>query len=143
MINKQVKEALIGGFIATIAMLIVFYLEQVTRTFEINQPEFIKEMISRHFWGWIVIQFIAGGIFALFYSYFFNRFMAFISTRWLRGLVYGILLAVLVEIGISMTDETALVDVNLTIEIIGLILAYGTYGIVLGAWVENPFRPAE
>lgn len=141
--NKQIKETLVGGFIATIAMMIIIYLENVTHTFEINQPEFMQQVIVSSFWGWILIQFIVGWIFAFFYTGFFNRFMGFIASRWARGMVYGILLAVLVEIGIAMTDDGLIGESNMSMEIIGLILAYGTYGAVLGAWVQNPPQKTE
>lgn len=139
--KNRIKQTFIGGTVATVALLVVIFIENITGTLMIDQPEFMRETAENKIWLWITIHFISGWLFAYFYLFFFDRFLGIIKNDWYRGLTYGIMLAVLIKIAIAMTN-TNIQEGNLYTEVLGLFIAYGMYGTLLGGWLrKRPMIP--
>ena len=77
---------------------------------------------------------IAGWIFAFIYSLFFIKILSWAKNDWIRGLIYGIVIAILMEIGLYIAVDNIILP-NLILDTIGMLIAYGIFGIVLGAFI--------
>ncbi|MEI3341858.1 MAG: hypothetical protein V8R52_06640 [Coprobacter fastidiosus] len=80
------------------------------------------------------MQLIAGWIFAFLYSLFFIKILSWAKNDWIRGLIYGIVIAILMEIGLYIAVDNIILP-NLILDTIGMLIAYGIFGIVLGAFI--------
>ena len=80
------------------------------------------------------MQLIAGWIFAFIYSLFFIKILSWAKNDWIRGLIYGIVIAILMEIGLYIAVDNIILP-NLILDTIGMLIAYGIFGIVLGAFI--------
>ena len=129
---QKIRPIVWAGFLATFVLIIVMYIENMTDTLRIEPVVFMSELAERSTVLWMACYFILGWIWTAAYVFFFNRFLSFEKRAWLRGAIYGILIAIIIRIGVSMTG--AGLDLgNMNTQIIGLLLAYAAFGIVLGS----------
>ncbi|MCP9611035.1 DUF6789 family protein [Coprobacter tertius] len=128
---KKTQASLIGGFLATVALLLVVYIENMTGYFAFMSPIFVSAVTGSTMWLSWLLHLIAGWVFAFIYAYFFIKILSWVKTPWLRGTVYGLLLAVLIEISLYMTDRDIVTN-NLLLSTLGLAIAYMMYGAILG-----------
>ena len=134
--RSRFSEILIGGFVATFAFLLVAFLESLTGVLTLNPPTFMMVWSRGSVWIGLFLHLIAGWLFAVLYAVFFIRLLSWIKSDLWRGVVYGILLAVLIRIFISMIAEWEYVG-HISYHIIALIIAYAAYGLVLGLIVRS------
>ena len=118
---KTIQEPIIGGFFATLALLLVSFIENISGSFN-------------YILGAFFLQLIAGWIFAFLYSLFFIKILSWAKNDWIRGLIYGIVIAILMEIGLYIAVDNIILP-NLILDTIGMLIAYGIFGIVLGAFI--------
>lgn len=134
---QKIRPIVWAGFLATFVLIIVMYLENMTDALKIEPIVFMADLAERSATLWLAFYFILGWIWTAAYVFFFNRFLSFEKTSWLRGAIYGILIAIIIRIGVSMTG--AEIDLgNMNTQIIGLLLAYAAFGIVMGAIIGMP-----
>ena len=136
---QKIRPVIWAGFLATFVLIIVMYLENATETLQIEPNVFMADLAVHSIALWLAFFFVMGWIWAIAYVFFFNRFLSFVKTPWLRGALYGVLVAIIIRIGVAMT-ETGFEIGNISTQILGLILAYAAFGIVLGAVIGAPHK---
>ena len=127
---KTIQEPIIGGFFATLALLLVSFIENISGSFNYISPIFLSSIADDSILGAFFLQLIAGWIFAFIYSLFFIKILSWAKNDWIRGLIYGIVIAILMEIAVDN-----IILPNLILDTIGMLIAYGIFGIVLGAFI--------
>lgn len=131
---KRIQEPIVGGFFATLALLLVSFIENTTGSFTYISPIFLSSFADNSILGAFILQLIMGWALAFIYSLFFIRVLSWAKNDWLRGLIYGIIVAILLEIGLYIAVDNIVVP-NLILDTIGMLIAYGVFGIVLGAFI--------
>ena len=131
---KTIQEPIIGGFFATLALLLVSFIENISGSFNYISPIFLSSIADDSILGAFFLQLIAGWIFAFIYSLFFIKILSWAKNDWIRGLIYGIVIAILMEIGLYIAVDNIILP-NLILDTIGMLIDYGIFGIVLGAFI--------
>ena len=70
---KTIQEPIIGGFFATLALLLVSFIENISGSFNYISPIFLSSIADDSILGAFFLQLIAGWIFAFLYSLFFIK----------------------------------------------------------------------
>lgn len=131
---QKIRLVAWSGFLSTLVLLVVMGLENMTEMFQMDPVFFMIDLAEHSILLWMLVYFVLGWLWSAAYLFFFNRFLAFEKIPWLRGAIYGILVGMITYIGISMTgDGMGLGSINT--QIIGTLLAYTAFGIVLGTIV--------
>lgn len=102
---KKIQEPIIGGFFATLALLFVSFIENISGSFNYISPIFLSSIADDSILGAFFLQLIAGWIFAFIYSLFFIKILSWAKNDWIRGLIYGIVIAILMEIGLYIAVD--------------------------------------
>ena len=132
--SQKIRLVSWSGFLSTLVLIVVMGLENMTEMFQMAPVFFMDDLAERSIVLWMLVYFGLGWLWSAAYLFFFNRFLSFEEIPWLRGAIYGILVGMITYIGISMTgDRVELGSVNT--QIIGTLLAYTAFGIVLGTIV--------
>ena len=124
---KTIQEPIIGGFFATLALLLVSFIENISGSFNYISPIFLSSIADDSILGTFFLQLIAGWIFAFLYSLFFIKILSWAKNDW-------IVIAILMEIGLYIAVDNIILP-NLILDTIGMLIAYGIFGIVLGAFI--------
>lgn len=131
---NKIQEPLVGGFFATLALLLVSFIENTSGLFTYISPVFLSSAADDSILLAFILQMIGGWVLAFIYSLFFIRVLSWVRNDWMRGLVYGIVAAVLLEIVLFITVDNIILP-NLMLDTIGMLIAYGIFGIILGAFI--------
>jgi len=75
-------------------------------------------------------------LFAIIYSFLFIKVLEWIPSNVFRGAVYGLLIAILLQIIIFMSDSE-IMESDLLVASAGMAIAYIVYGAVLGMVVTR------
>lgn len=73
---KTIQEPIIGGFFATLALLLVSFIENISGSFNYISPIFLSSIADDSILGAFFLQLIAGWIFAFIYSLFFIKILS-------------------------------------------------------------------
>ena len=122
---KKLQLSLIGGFFATVFLLLVIGVEDMTGILSFDTPKFLIEWSSGIIWVEWLIHLLSGWLFAIIYSFLF-----------IRGTVYGLLIAILLQVIMFMTDSE-IMENDLLMASAGIAMAYIAYGAVLGMVVTR------
>ena len=133
---KKLQLSLIGGFFATVVLLLVIGVENMTGILRFDTPKFLFEWSGGIIWAEWLIHLLAGWIFAVIYAFFFIRVLEWIPSNVIRGAVYGLVIAVLLQIIMFMTNSE-IVESDLLVASACMIVAYIMYGAVLGMIVTR------
>ena len=112
---KKIQEPIIGGFFATLALLFVSFIENISGSFNYISPIFLSSIADDSILGAFFLQLIAGWIFAFIYSLFFIKILSWAKNDWIRGLIYGIVIAILMEIGLYIAVDEIPLTVRLLV----------------------------
>ncbi|BCI64705.1 DUF6789 family protein [Coprobacter secundus] len=133
---KKLQLSLIGGFFATVFLLLVIGVEDMTGILSFDTPKFLIEWSSGIIWVEWLIHLLSGWLFAIIYSFLFIRVLAWIPSNVFRGTVYGLLIAILLQVIMFMTDSE-IMENDLLMASAGIAMAYIAYGAVLGMIVNG------
>ena len=133
---KKLQLSLIGGFFATVFLLLVIGVEDMTGILSFDTPKFLIEWSSGIIWVEWLIHLLSGWLFAIIYSFLFIRVLAWIPSNVFRGTVYGLLIAILLQVIMFMTDSE-IMENDLLMASAGIAMAYIEYGAVLGMIVNG------
>ena len=101
-----------------------------------DTPKFLIEWSSGIIWVEWLIHLLSGWLFAIIYSFLFIRVLAWIPSNVFRGTVYGLLIAILLQVIMFMTDSE-IMENDLLMASAGIAMAYIAYGAVLGMIVNG------
>ena len=132
---KKLQLSLIGGFFATVFLLLVIRVD-MTGILSFDTPKFLIEWSSGIIWVEWLIHLLSGWLFAIIYSFLFIRVLAWIPSNVFRGTVYGLLIAILLQVIMFMTDSE-IMENDLLMASAGIAMAYIAYGAVLGMIVNG------
>ncbi len=133
---KKLQLSLIGGFFATVFLLLVIGVEDMTGILSFDTPKFLIEWSSGIIWVEWLIHLLSGWLFAIIYSFLFIKVLEWIPSNVFRGAVYGLLIAILLQIIIFMSDSE-IMESDLLVASAGMAIAYIVYGAVLGMVVTR------
>ena len=133
---KKLQLSLIGGFFATVFLLLVIGVEDMTGILSFDTPKFLIEWSGGIIWVERLIHLFSGWLFAIIYSFLFVKILEWIPSNIFRGAVYGLLIAILLQIIMFMTDSE-IMENNLLVASAGMAIAYIAYGAVLGMIVTG------
>ena len=133
---KKLQLSLIGGFFATVFLLLVIGVEDMTGILSFDTPKFLIEWSSGIIWVEWLIHLLSGWLFAIIYSFLCIRVLAWIPSNVFRGTVYGLLIAILLQVIMFMTDSE-IMENDLLMASAGIAMAYIAYGAVLGMIVNG------
>ena len=129
---KKIQEPIVGGFFATLVLLLVSYVGSANGLFVDISPLFL---LSGHsILLFFFLQLITGWIFAFIYRLFFIKILSWVQNDWTRGLIYGIVISIFLEIGLFMATDNLIIP-NLLWDTIGMLIAYGAFGAILGVFI--------
>lgn len=123
-------------FFATVFLLLVIGVEDMTGILSFDTPKFLIEWSSGIIWVEWLIHLLSGWLFAIIYSFLFIRVLAWIPSNVFRGTVYGLLIAILLQVIMFMTDSE-IMENDLLMASAGIAMAYIAYGAVLGMIVNG------
>ena len=133
---KKLQLSLIGGFFATVFLLLVIGVENMTGILSFDTPKFLIGWAGGIIWVEWLIHLFFGCLFAIIYSFLFIKVLEWISSNVFRGAVYGLLIAILLQIIIFMSDSE-IMESDLLVASAGMAIAYIVYGAVLGMVVTR------
>ena len=131
---QKIRLVAWSGFLSTLVLLVVMGLENMTEMFQMDPVFFMIDLAEHSILLWMLVYFVLGWLWSAAYLFFFNGFLAFEKNPWLRRAIYGIVVGMITYIGISMTGDGMGLG-NINTQIIGTLLAYTAFGIVLGTIV--------
>lgn len=130
-----IQKSLIGGISGTAAMSLFMILSPMLGMPKMNSPQMISTMMEAPLligWG---VHFIIGITFALAYVLFFMRLISKLSSKILKGLIFGMLVFVFAQIvmGVmgSLLGGMPLTEGNVVLIMLGSIIGHVIYGITV------------
>ena len=139
---SKISQSLVGGIAATVVMTIVMMIAPMMGLAEMNPPAMVSGMMGMPIAvGWIM-HFIIGIVFAASYVYFF-RFKLPLGNTVLKGIVFGIIIAVMAKIGMTIMGAmagrgTPELEGSMVSMIMALILGHVIFGIVVALVTKEP-----
>lgn len=140
--NQKVSKSLIAGILGTLLMTLVMILLPSLGFPELNPTKMLGTMfgISAMF-SWVV-HFLIGIVFALFYT-LACLMKKFVSNDHLRGVLFGIIVFVLAQVGLVVLGK--LVEVpqpqgDMTLMVIGSVIAHIVYGYTVVRVVGDTYK---
>ncbi|HET6243139.1 MAG: hypothetical protein H0V01_10585 [Bacteroidetes bacterium] len=98
----KLRNTLIGGITGTVIMTIFGYLAPFMGLPGMNPAEMLSMMMGvPNIVGWIM-HFMIGIIFAAFYFYLFINWLKKMDSKWLRGIVFGIIIFIIAQIAMGV-----------------------------------------
>ncbi len=140
--NTKALQSLVAGIAATVVMTIVMMIAPMMGMAKMNPPAMVSGMMGMPIAvGW-VMHFIIGIVFAASYVYFFRSILP-IGNNVLKGVVFGIIIAILAKIGMTVmgamagggTPET---EGSMVPMIMALVLGHVIFGIVTALVAKEP-----
>jgi Thiol:disulfide interchange protein len=142
--NANPSKAVLGGFIATLAMTMMMYAApmmgmpkmdlagMLASMFSGGQP---PQAMSGMWWMGMLIHFINGSVvFALIYAYVLYGWLA--GSPWLRGLTLGLILWFLAQVMVMPMMGAGVFSANTPapmMMVVGSLMGHMIYGAILGA----------
>lgn len=133
--NSKLAQSLVAGIAATIVMTIVMMIAPMLGMAEMNPPAMVSNMLGMPIAvGWIM-HFMIGIVFAASYVYFFRPILP-IGNKVVKGIVFGIIIAILAKIGMTIMSamaggETPEPEGAMVPMIMALVLGHVIFGIVV------------
>lgn len=139
---SKISQSLVGGIAATVVMTIVMMIAPMMGLAEMNPPAMVSGMMGMPIAvGWIM-HFIIGIVFAASYVYFFRLKLPLGNTV-LKGIVFGIIIAVMAKIGMTIMGAmagsgTPEPEGSMVSMIMALVLGHVIFGIVVALVTKEP-----
>ena len=139
--KTKIQQAVLGGIVATAVMTMVMFGAPLMGMPKMNPAEMLAGMMGLPlFIGWLM-HFMVGVIFALAYVFFFSGILAKISSKIVKGALFGfvvfifaqVMMAVMGAILGGMPSPAG----SMTLVILGSMMGHLVYGIVVALFVPN------
>ncbi len=140
--NQKVSKSLVAGILGTIVMTIAMMILPYLGFPESDPASMLADMFGvSTIVGWI-LHFVVGIVFALFYT-MLCLMKKFVSNENLRGVLFGIIVFVLAQIGfvilsnfVTMPEPSG----DLTMMMIGSVIAHIVYGYTVVKTVGDSYK---
>ncbi len=145
MFNK-LQQSLVSGILATIAMTVLTVMGRAMGMPKISPPERLARMMKIPVAAGWVMHFMIGIIFATAYVLFFNYWLRRITSKLLKGVVYGIIAYIVGHFSVAILGAvlgesgTPQPHGSPVLRMIGLVVAHIVFGITV-ALVVKPVTP--
>ncbi len=139
--KTKIQQAVLGGIVATIVMTMVMFVAPLMGLPKMNPAAMLAGMMGLPIIiGWIM-HFMIGVIFALAYVFLFSDVLGKISSKIVKGALFGFIVFVFAQvmmavIGAVMGGMPAPAG-SMTLVILGSIMGHIIYGIVVALFVPN------
>ncbi len=143
---KKLQQSLAGGILATIAMTVFTVIGGAMGMPKIRPPERLAGMMKIPVAAGWVMHFMIGIIFATAYVLFFNYWLRRITSKLLKGVVYGIIAYIVGHFSVAILGAvfgdagTPQPQGSPVLRMIGLVVAHIVFGITV-ALVVKPVTP--
>ena len=139
--NTKITQTLVAGIVATIVMTIVMMIAPMMGMAKMDPPALVSGMMGMPIAvGWIM-HFIIGIVFAASYVYFFQSKLP-IGNKILKGIVFGIVIFIFAQIGMTIMGTMAggmpEPEGSMIPMIIGGVMGHVIFGIVVALTVKEP-----
>lgn len=140
--NTKISQSLVAGIAATVVMTIVMMIAPMMGLAEMNPPAMVSGMMGMPIAvGWIM-HFMIGIVFSASFVYFFRSKLP-IGNTVLKGVVFGIIIAIMAKVGMTMMGAmtgggTAAAEGSMVPMIMGLVLGHVIFGIVVAYVAKEP-----
>ena len=145
MYNK-LQQSLVSGILATIAMTVLTVIGGALGMPKISPPVRLARLMKIPVAGGWVMHFMIGIIFATAYVLFFNYWLRRITSKLLKGVVYGIIAFLVGHFSVAILGTvfgdagTPQPQGSPVLRMVGLIVAHIVFGITT-ALVVKPVTP--
>jgi uncharacterized membrane protein YagU involved in acid resistance len=140
--QAKIQQSVISGIVATIVMSLLMMLGAAMGMPKMSPPDMLAGMMKLPVAvGW-VMHFMIGVIFATGYVFFFNNWLKKISSKLLRGAVYGIVAFIVAQISFPILDVIfgdAVMpqpEDSMVLLMLGSIMGHVIFGIVIVLFVK-------
>jgi uncharacterized membrane protein YagU involved in acid resistance len=142
--QTKIQQSIISGIAATIVMTILMVAGGAMGMPKMSPPDMLATMMEvPPAVGW-VLHFLVGIIFAAGYVFLFNKWVKKISSRVLKGAIYGIVAFIIAQIGLPVLSaifgDMPSPEGSMALLMIGSILGHIVFGIVI-ALIVKPVVP--
>lgn len=138
--NKTI-QSLIGGITGTLAMTMVTLIAPMMGMPKMNPAEMLAGMLGLPVTiGWLM-HFMIGIIFALAYAFFFFNFVKKISSKILKGAIFGFAVFIFAQIMLSimgMFMPMPPMEESMMLMMVGSIVGHLVFGIVTVMFIKEP-----
>ncbi len=140
--NSKITQSLVAGIAATVVMTIVMMIAPMMGLAKMNPPALVSGMMGMPIAGGWIMHFIIGIVFAASYVYFFRSKLP-IGNTVLKGIVFGIIIAILAKIGMTIMGAmagggTSEPEGSMVPMIMALVLGHVIFGIVVSLVAKEP-----
>lgn len=145
--QTKIQQSVISSVVATIAMTLLMVIGAAMGMPKMSPPDMLAGMMKVPVAAGWIIHFTIGIIFASGYVFFFKNWLKKISSKLLRGAVYGIVAFIVAQISIPVLG-TIFGDAgmpqpegSMALLMIGSVMGHVVFGIVIALLVKpvNPF----
>lgn len=144
--QTKIQQSIISGFVATIVMSLLMMLGAAMGMPKMSPPDMLAGMMKLPVAvGW-VMHFMIGIIFAAGYVFLFNNWLKKISSKLLRGAVYGIVAFIIAQISFPILGAIfgdagmPQPEGSMVLLMIGSVIGHVVFGIVIALLVK-PVAP--
>ena len=141
--QNKFQQSVVSGIVATIVMTLIMILGGLIGMPKMSPPEMMSAMMEVPVaMGW-VMHFIIGIIFAAGYVFIFSNLLKKISSKYLRGAIYGIIAFILAQIGFPLMEgifgagNMPAPEGSMALMMIGGIMGHVIFGIVIALMVKT------
>ncbi|MBS1666395.1 MAG: hypothetical protein JST58_03380 [Bacteroidetes bacterium] len=141
--QNKIQQTVISGIAATIVMTLLMMMGAAMGMPKMSPPDMLAGMTGMPVaMGW-VMHFLIGIIFAAGYVFFFNKWLKKISSKMLRGAVYGIIAFVMAQIGFPVMDSIfgsgnmPAPEGSMVLMMTGSVMGHVVFGIVIALLVKS------
>lgn len=144
--QTKIQQSVISGIVATIAMTLLIVIGGAMGMPKMSPPLMLAGMMHLPVaMGW-VMHFMIGIIFAAGYVFFFNKWLRKISSKIVKGAVFGVIAFIIAQIGFAIMGAVfgdggmSQPEGSPVLLMIGSIMGHIVFGIVVALFVK-PIKP--
>ena len=148
--KNKLQQAISSGLAATVIMTLVMIFAGMMGMPEMSPPDMLSAVMGVPVMGGWVIHFLIGITFAAIYVFIFNSLFKKITSRPLKGTLYGVVAFILAQVGFMVMGAVfgeenmpAPEEGSMTMLMIGSIVGHVVFGIVVALMVKPVSIPAK
>jgi len=139
--KTKIQQAVLGGIVATAVMTMVMFVAPLMGMPKMNPAAMLAGMMGFPIIiGW-VMHFMVGVIFALAYVFLFSGIFAKISSKIVKGALFGLVVFLFAQVMMAVIGAVMggmpSPEGSMTLVILGSMMGHIVYGIVVALFVPN------
>ncbi len=140
--QNKIQTSVVSGIVATIVMTLIMIIGGAMGMPKMSPPDMMSAMMGVPVaMGW-VMHFLIGIIFAAMYVFIFSKLLKRISSKYLRGAIYGIIAFILAQVGFPVLDAVFGNTMpepqgSMVLMMIGSVMGHVIFGIVIAMMVKR------